>query len=295
LLWTAASPWTAALAAPPANYRLQPDDELQVSLLELSRTNVPARVQPDGKIQLPLLGEVQAEGRTLGELRQILLLGYAQRYKNPHLMLNVTRFGNLNVYVTGQVGRPGAVTLVAGLSAVRAVAEAGGLLPNARSQDAVVLRHLDTDHPSTQRVRIGEVLGGQTPDIPLQPGDVVYVPKGELRVFVGGEVVQPGVLTIEPSTTALAAITQAGGLTSLASAKSAFLLRDNKDGTARLIPLPLDQALAGAASPRLEPYDIIVVPRSGIAKVNLAVDQYVRKLLPFSLDFGFSYFVGVIQ
>ena len=158
----------------------------------------------------------------------------------------------------------------------------------------MILRDLDSDAPAILRVSVSEVLAGLKTDAELRPGDVVYVPKAELKVYVAGEVAQPGLLTMHSTSTALAAVMQAGGFTDRASRKSAFLLRDNKKGGAQVIPLDLDKGLQGIKTFRLEPYDVVFVPKSGIAKVNQALDQYVRKMLPFSIDLGFSYILGAL-
>ena len=87
----------------------------------------------------------------------------------------------------------------------------------------------------------------------------------------------PGLLTMHPAATALTAVMQSGGFTITASRESAFLLRDNKKGGAQVIALELDKELQGAAAFRLEPYDIVFVPKSGIAKANQAIDQVCEK------------------
>ena len=270
-------------------YRLQPGDEIRIQVHQNAQLNAELRVQPDGKIQVQLLGELQAEGKTPDQLRREIAAAYAKEFQNPRVSLSITRFGNLGVYVTGHVAQPGTVTLTSGLTAVRSIIASGGLSPDARAEEALVLRGLDSPAPTVLRFNVGEVLAGLKSDPELAPGDVVYVPKAELKVYVAGEVATPGLLTMHPAATALTAVMQSGGFTATASRDSAFLLRDNKEGAAQIIPLALDKGLEGMSTLRLEPYDIIFVPKSGIAKANQAVDQYVRKLLPFSLDLGFSY------
>jgi polysaccharide export outer membrane protein len=283
----------AAQPQPPDGYRLQPGDELQIQVFQVDQLNASVRVQPDGRIQVQLLGELEAEGKSVAELRRELTEGYARQFRNPRVSLTITRFGRLGVYVTGEVLQPGAIDLVAGLTAVRGIVAAGGLSLNARAEGALVLRGLDSDAPTVLRLNVTEVLAGLTTDVELKPGDVVYIPKAELKVYVAGEVAQPGLLTMHSSATALAAVMQAGGFTQGASRASAILLRDDKKGGAQVIQLGLDKGLEGFTTLPLEPYDIVFVPKSGIAKVNQAIDQYLRKMLPFSLDLGFSYILGV--
>lgn len=283
----------AAQPQPPDGYRLQPGDELKIQVFQIEQLTAAARVQPDGKIQVQLLGELQAEGKTVSELRRELTNGYSGQFRNPRVSVSITKFGNMGVYVTGEVAHPGTVEMSAGLTVVQSIVALGGLLPNARTHEVLVLRDLDSQTPTVMRVNAGEVLAGLKQDSELKPGDVVYVPRAELKVYVAGEVAQPGLLTMHPAATALAAVMQSGGFTERASRKSAVLLRDNKNGGARVIPLELEKGLEGDTSLRLEPYDVVFVPKSGIAKVNQAVDQYFRKMLPFSIDLGFAYILGV--
>ena len=113
-----------------------------------------------------------------------------------------------------------------------------------------------------------------------------------LKVFVGGEVGQPGVLAISGELTALGAISQAGGFRSSARTDSVMLLRQSagdKPITRRLDLKALDK---GDAATTLQPHDVLFVPMSRIAKVDMFVDQYARQLLPISLTAGFSYVIG---
>jgi protein involved in polysaccharide export with SLBB domain len=111
------------------------------------------------------------------------------------------------------------------------------------------------------------------------------------RVFVGGEVGQPGVIPITGQLTALAAVYQAGGFRRTARTDSVILLRDNRQPTPMTRKLNLKTANTDAAL-QLQPHDVIFVPASRIAKVNDFMDQYVRQLVPISLTAGFSYVLG---
>jgi polysaccharide export outer membrane protein len=113
-----------------------------------------------------------------------------------------------------------------------------------------------------------------------------------LKVFVGGEVAQPGAIPIVGDLTALAAVYQAGGFTRAARTDSVVLLRDShgdKPLTLRLDLKKLDLKDSGTA---LQARDVIYVPASRIAKVDRFVDEYVRQLIPISLTAGFSYVMG---
>jgi protein involved in polysaccharide export with SLBB domain len=128
-----------------------------------------------------------------------------------------------------------------------------------------------------------------------QPEVAVVVRKSAgLRVFVGGEVNNPGMIPHEGWMTVSRAILQAGGPKATAEAGSVVLLRDPgaRGGGPLSAVLSLDSALAGGDDPLLQPYDVIFVPKSRIAKLNQYVDQYVVKMLPVTLSAGFYYTQG---
>jgi polysaccharide export outer membrane protein len=111
------------------------------------------------------------------------------------------------------------------------------------------------------------------------------------RVFVGGEVAQPGVIDMTGTLTVIGAVYQAGGFRRSARTDSVVLLRD----TNALQPFAMSLNLKDAAPDSavvLRPYDVVYVPESRIAKVDNFVDQYVRQLIPISLTAGFSYVLG---
>ncbi len=295
VVWAVAAPADDSLGGLKTRqeaYKLQTGDELQISALDIEELNAQVKVRPDGQISLLLLHEVQAAGRTVPELQNFLTESYGKFYRNPKLSVAVTNFEERTVYVTGEVAKPGAIPLVPGMMAVQAITKAGGLNTTSKSDDAVVIRQVDKENPRTIKLHISDVLQNGNADIPLQPGDVIYVPKSDIKVYVGGEVNKPGMLPLDGRFTAMAAVMNAGGFTNNASPKNAFLLRDSGDHKSEVMKLHLDEVLKGGTDLELKPYDVVFVPKSGIAKIDRAIDQYVRGILPGSLTGGFSYLFG---
>lgn len=133
-----------------------------------------------------------------------------------------------------------------------------------------------------------------------RPQVVVNVAGGaSQRVFVGGEVGRPGMQPLIGPLTALQAVMVAEGLKDGAQPRDVLVLRRGPQGERQVLPVDLAAAMAGAEGARditLQPYDVVIVPRSGIASVNLWIDQYIRRVLPFST--GFSYTInrdGVVR
>lgn len=113
------------------------------------------------------------------------------------------------------------------------------------------------------------------------------------RIFVGGEVVRPGLISLAPEMDPVQAIFQAGGMRETAQPKEAILIRKGENNQPIPIRLDLAAAMQGSgpgANFQLQPNDILYVPKSAIAKANLWVAQYIQQLLLFNgWSFGFGY------
>lgn len=108
------------------------------------------------------------------------------------------------------------------------------------------------------------------------------------RVFVGGEVGKPGDKPLVGRVTVLQAIAMAEGFRDTAKTTEVVLIRRRPDGHPQVIPLNIKSAISGADVSQdlaLMPYDVVHVPRSGLAMANLFVDQSIRKMIPVSFGF----------
>ena len=114
-----------------------------------------------------------------------------------------------------------------------------------------------------------------------------------LKVYVGGEVNQPGIQIYRGGLTALQAIVAAGGFKTTASLKSVILIRKGQEGRPVGARVDLSRVLKHAEFERniaLAPSDIVFVPRSGIANVNLFVEQFFKHNVPIPIVLGFNPF-----
>ena len=210
----------AAAAAEPSAasapvYRIARGDELNFRFIYTPELNISAVVRSDGRMALPILGDLRVEGMTVQALTDLVQRELAPQVRRPQVVINVQGTGSQ-------------------------------------------------------------------------------------RVFVGGEVVRPGVQPLVGPLTVLQAVMAAEGLKDSAQPAQVLLLRRGPQGETQAIPVNLAQLMAGApagsapgqgaADPTLQPYDVVLVPRSGIANLNLWVDQYIRRALPLSL--GFSYTIN---
>lgn len=124
----------------------------------------------------------------------------------------------------------------------------------------------------------------------LRPHVEVSAKAAPLKVFVGGEVGNPGVIDLNGDADALRAIIQAGGFRSSADASAVFIIRRGPDGRGMIRRADLLRGLRHAETDLvpLRRFDVIYVPRTGAANAGLFMQQYFRDLLPVS----FSYALG---
>lgn len=168
----------AAAAAPAVTdqeYRIGPQDVLQIDVWkepEITRT-IPVR--PDGKISLPLLHDVQAAGLTAMQLAVNIRDGLTKYLNNPQVTVTVTQINSRRVFVTGEVAKAGALPLLPGMTVLQALASSGGFTQFAKEKGIYILR---TENGKQVKLPYNykDVLKGSKEDVPLQAGDVIVVP-----------------------------------------------------------------------------------------------------------------------
>jgi len=167
-----------------SEYRIQMEDLLDIKFFynpELNEEKIPVR--PDGRISLPFVGEVMAAGRTPAELTTILRKIYEQELKKPEVAVIVRSFAQHRVYVDGEVEKPSEVELHGPLTALRAIASAGGLKESGQLDYVLVLRRGPDNRLIVFHVNLLEVLDGEgdgNQDVKLAPYDIVYVPRSRI-------------------------------------------------------------------------------------------------------------------
>jgi protein involved in polysaccharide export with SLBB domain len=137
-------------------------------------------VRPDGRISLELLGDVQASGRTVEQLRSDLAERYAATLKFAEVVVIVKEVAPRRIYVGGEVNSPGLLRVPGSLTAMQAIFEAGGFKRSGQMKQIVILRYQGTPEPLFMTLNLEPGLkkkGGPPRDIALQPFDVVWVPK----------------------------------------------------------------------------------------------------------------------
>jgi polysaccharide biosynthesis/export protein len=183
----------ALLAAPlayaqSAGYRIQPGDQLAITVLEDETLNRNTLVLPDGRISVPLAGSIQASGRSVDAVESAIADRLASNFAvRPSVFVSVTAVSDSGetfpIFVVGQVGEPGAREVEAGTTLLQAIALAGGLDRFAATK-RIQLRRTDS---STGQERLYifnynavERGGAIQSMITMREGDVIVVPERHL-------------------------------------------------------------------------------------------------------------------
>ena len=160
------------------NYVIGDDDLLEINVWkeqDLCRT-IPVR--SDGKISLPLVGEVQAAGRTPVQLEEDITSRLRNFITEPAVTVMVQKINSLKFNVMGEVIKPGAYPLTTSMTVVDAIATAGGFRDFAKKK-AIYVLHTTADGKETRvKFNYSDFVKGNDPqqNVRLQPGDTVVVP-----------------------------------------------------------------------------------------------------------------------
>jgi polysaccharide export outer membrane protein len=175
----AAGPDSGANVPAVADYHLGLGDKLRIEVYRDAQLSQSVQIRPDGKITLPLVGDLDASGRTPIELRDVITRQLKDYLTNPVVTVIVVETKAPVAYVMGEVNHPGAVTLGdEQLTVLQALALAGGLKDFADTKNIHILRRADKAGKQTeQRISFNykDALRGSAP-VYLSPGDTVVVP-----------------------------------------------------------------------------------------------------------------------
>lgn len=240
-------------------YVIGPEDVLDVQVWDNKDLNQVVFVRPDGKTSLPVVGEIQAGGKTVQQLQDYLAEVYSKSVKGAAVTVIIRDIKSRPVYFIGGFGKPGVLQLTSNLTLLQAISIVGGVMPGADAEHGFVLRkeqRLPIDF--TKLVQKGDL----SQNLRLEPGDSVVAPLADL-VYLQGEIKAPGAVKYTQDLTVLRAITQAGGLTPLAAGGRVDILRGKGEKKER-IRIDVDKMMrAGDENPDVlvKPDDIIFVPQ----------------------------------
>jgi polysaccharide export outer membrane protein len=244
-------------------YRLGPGDALAVNVFEVEELSGPASVDADGRIRLPLIGEIAAAGRTARELEDLIEARYRDGLlHDPQVKVSVEDFRSQPVSIVGEVAEPGVYQLQGRRRLIEVLAMAGGLTE--RVGETVSISRAAGGPDRTVSVKSLLTLQPNEEDNPwIAPHDVLRVSRAGM-VYVIGSVRQPGGFPLKDQErmTVLRAVSLASGAETTAAKQRARIIR-RKEGVELDIPVRLGDMLSGKVEDAaLEPDDIVYVPDS---------------------------------
>lgn len=166
----------SAVTAESSKFELGPADVIHIAVWKNSELTQTVTIGPDGFISLPLLGDLHVAGMTASRLAEDLQTKLGSYLVNARVTVSLVEIRSRQVFVTGQVGKPGGYPLVAPISVLQLIAQAGGLNTFAHRKDIVILRAAGNQVQKLKFNYNNAVRGDAKQNITLQPGDTVIVP-----------------------------------------------------------------------------------------------------------------------
>ena len=304
---------------PYRDYKIGPEDLLQISVFEVEKLNKTVRVSSQGNISLPLLGVLRVKGLTANQLERELRELLAEKYlQNPQVSIFIREYRNQRIAVMGAVEKPSVFNVTGHRTILDMLAMAGGLKNDARQQAGNLLflirspalegeapevlergeapealegaKDSDGGSPKTFVIDLNELLvkGDLILNLPVKHGDVINIPAAG-KVFVGGEVKKPGGFSLGRKRMTLSqAIVMAAGLKPQANGSQTKIFRYSEKGVGKeVLSFNVYAIQKGKEDdPYLVENDIIIVPRHGVKAFLIGVRD------TFSGIFGMGYSLG---
>ena len=171
-------------AAAAEEYIMTPGDQLQIYVLghpdiSSTRANTDSAytVRPDGKLNFPLVGEIDVNGLTVYEFTQLLTKELSEYIINPNITVNVAKLGTTRVFVMGEVSKQGMYELTKSHRVMDALGAAGGFTQKAAKKDIYLVRNAGKPEENVQKLNILNYMkkGDMSQNLVLQEGDCLFL------------------------------------------------------------------------------------------------------------------------
>ncbi|HTI18816.1 MAG TPA: polysaccharide biosynthesis/export family protein [Trinickia sp.] len=289
------SPELLSLIAKPHPYLVKPGDVLQITVWDhpelaaaLGQPQQTTRdsdavpgflIDEKGEIQFPYAGTVHVAGETVDEVQRNIFSRISKVYRNPQVTVRVASFRASQIYMDGEIGRPGSVQINdIAMTLTQAIGRAGGFTANANQSRVTLVRA-----GVTYAIDFNDLVrAGHTPnEIILEPDDILHVgARDEAGIYLMGEVNKPA--TIMPmrngKLTLAEAISQAGSFDpNTANAKQLFVIRDLTGAKPEIFHLdatsPVSMVLANQFQLRAK--DVVYVDNGALVKFNRVLNLFL--------------------
>lgn len=283
------------------DYQVGSEDLLSVQFFGNDNLNREIRVNGQGEISLPLVGDVKVAGKSPLEIEKKLVKLYGSNYlKNPSITVNVKEYRHQRVSITGAVANPGTYEMIGPRTLLEMLATAGGLKDQTTEKpgDIVqVIRHQNAadickaadnpaacQAPETITIDLHRLLkrGDLALNIPIRNGDIIQVPFAG-NAYVLGAVRRPGSVPVKGKLTVSQAIASSGGLDTILATNKVTVVRRDAQGHPESIPVNLNRVFAQQEPDvLLQDQDVVVAGEGQIRKALLIF----REMIPGAATMG---------
>jgi len=267
-------------AAPDPDYRLGEGDAIAIQVWDHPDLSGSQIVGPDGAITVPVAGTLHVAGKTRDEATKAVRDAMLKYYAKLTVTVRVDRYVSNRVVVLGRVRLPGVMQFDAMPTLLEALARAGGVAPDEKSNltHCAIVRGRDRVAWIDLRGLLQDA--NLTLNLRLRPNDLVFIPdRGDLPIYVLGQVMKPGLVRWTSNLTLLDALAQAGGATRDASS-SLEVISPSRGLRTTVVLEELQRGVKGH-NVILQGGDIVYVTTSGLADVGYVLE----KLNPYSWIF----------
>jgi polysaccharide export outer membrane protein len=244
---------------------------LTMTVYDMPEISGDLRVDESGNVDVPMSGELHVAGMTLPQAKLAIQqkLVDAQILKNPKINLDVTQYAGQNVTITGEVGSPGRIQLLAPHSLSDILGMVGG--ETQLAGNTIEVRRTVEGNPQTLEVKYARSSGNndEIKAFMVQPGDTITIPRAGI-VYVMGAVNRPGgyVMQEDGQLNVSQALSMALGTTINAETGSIRVVRKDAEGKLTEIHVPFGDITKGKKEPMtLQAQDLVYVPVSKIKTV----------------------------
>ncbi len=248
----------------PNDYTIGPGDSLKLQLYGKETGSYELIVNNEGNVDIPELGPLSIAGTSYNEAKQLILQKYEQQKIGVQAFITMGQLKTIQVFLVGEVYRPGTLTLNSLSTVTTALFNSGGV------SNIGSLRNIEIKRNGKTLTRFDLydliVYGNTENDIRLQQGDVIFVPTVSKIVSIDGEVRRPAIYELTSNESFDDLLTLAGGLMPNADKKSIQLVRN--DITNGLTILSINSNDKSQNSAQLTNGDFVSVPKASLEFTN---------------------------
>ncbi len=166
-------------------YQIQATDVLEIHYRYTPEFDQTVTVQPDGFVTLQIVGDIKLQGLTLDQAKAHIRERASERLKDPEITVVLKEFDKPYFVVGGEVASPGRFEMRGSITAVQAIAMAGGFKNSAKHSQVILFRRVGPDLARTELLNLKAAMSptgraDSEPHLPLQPGDLLVVPQNKV-------------------------------------------------------------------------------------------------------------------